>query len=415
VWTAVLLLQTMAFAQEPRELVPWLDLPASWSLSVKDGIVTAVPPDLRAGTVLALMVEPESRSELSLAADYEQALRDLGGPWRPVGEPSVQEVDGGWTYELGVGVVTLNGAHYTGQTTVARCGPRRVRAWILADSDATFNRYKNVTTIAIASAQDITLRPHATAAAAPAPVEERKVYVGKMPPGFGEGVSGVYLGLERTSHMHAGYGIGSTRVTMEYDYEIDVFFPDGTYRRRFPDRGLASDLSWDRAHTPALWGTWTRSGNEITVQRGGSTTRYAIRDANTLVSDNDRAWTKLRLTPGGRFNGVYASSNWLAADGPRLVLHPDGTYEDHGGFLHKYAGPESLIVPDGLTMIRRWSDAESDREMGDGRGTYTYADLTLTLHDQNGRVWQVGLGVPPGEEMPSPSWLYMDQSRLIRR
>jgi hypothetical protein len=425
VWAGILLLQAVVLAQEPRQLVPWLDLPASWALSVKDGVVAAVPGDLPPGTSLLLMVEPESQSTLTLDAEYQKALHDLGGGWTPIGEPNNQPRDGGWTFRVGVGTVTLNGTRYIAQTAVARCGQRRVRSWILASSDVVFNRYKSVTATAIASAQDITLKAHPAAAPAsaaapaagsgPTPVMGGPVYVGKVPPGFGEGVSGVYLGLERSAHMHAGYAIGSPSVSLEDDYEIDVFYPDGTYRRRFPDRGLASDPRWERSRGGSLWGTWTRSGNLVVVKRGNYTTSYRIQDANTLISDRDRPWTKLRLQAGSHFDGVYASSNRLGPEDPRLVLRPDGTYEDRGGFLHAYAGPESLVVPDGLTMIRRWSTAQCNQEMGGGRGTYTYADFTLTLRDQDGRVWQVGLGVPPGEQMPSPRWLLMDQSRLIRQ
>jgi len=420
VWAVVLLVPAVALAQHARKRVPWLDLPSSWTLTVRSGIVTAVPSDLRPGESLALMIEPETRSHVSLAADYEKALRDIGGPWTPIGQPVVQPRDGGWTFRLGVGNVVLGGTRYIGQTAVARNGRRRVRTWILASSGAVFNRYKNVTATAVASVQDITLKAHHGARAragahGSTPVTGGKVYVGKVPRGFGRGVSGVYIGLERGLHAHAGYGIGAPSLSADIEYEIDVFYPDGTYRRRFPDRGLASDPAWERARGGALWGRWTRHGRRVVVRRGSYTTTYRIKDEHTLVSSSDREWHKMRLSPGARFEGVYASSHWLSADGPRLVLHADGTYEDRRGFLHAYAGPESLVVPDGLTMIRRMSDAQLKRAMGGGRGTYTYADFTLTLRDQDGRVWQVGLGVPPGEKMPSPRWLYLDQSRLIRQ
>lgn len=420
VWACVLVLPAAALAQHARRRVPWMDLPSTWTVTVKSGIVTAVPPDLGPGESLALMIEPETRSRVSLAADYRKALKDIGGPWTPIGKPVVQPRDGGWTFQLGVGTVLLGGTRYIGQTTVARHGKRRVRSWILASSGAVFNRYKTTTATAIASVQDLTLKGHHGASASGGArgaerVASGKVYVGHVPPGFGRGVSGVYIGLERGLHAHAGYGIGSPSLSADVEYEIDVFYPNGRYRRRFPDRGLASDPSWERAHGAAMWGTWTRHGGRIVVRRGSYTTTYRIKNERTLVSEGDREWKKMRLKPGTRIDGVYASSHWLSADGPRLVLHADGTYEDRRGFLHAFAGPESLVVPDGPSMIRRMSDAQLKRAMGGGRGTYTYADFTLTLRDQNGRVWQVGLGVPPGEKLPSPRWLYMDQSRLIRQ
>jgi hypothetical protein len=62
--------------------------------------------------------------------------------------------------------------------------------------------------------------------------------------------------------------------------EVDVFYPDGLYRRRLSVRGLASDPNWDTQSTPSLWGTWQRQGNKIIASQGTSIT-YTIQDSHT--------------------------------------------------------------------------------------------------------------------------------------
>ncbi|MCJ7839217.1 MAG: hypothetical protein MUP61_08420, partial [Burkholderiales bacterium] len=244
----------------PEALTPWLDIPASWARSVENGVVAVVPDDLRAGESLLLLVEPVSTSSENLASDYARALTDLA-PWTPVGDPVEQSFDSGWIFRFGVGVVELNGIRYTAETAVARHGNERARFWALADSDDTFNRYKAAIGTAISSVQDLTLGT----AAAGAPPGETAASVSATPldGAFGLGVSGVYVGLERGMSASAGFGQGPQQTynqssgqfessatgmapgvqTSIGDYtEIDVLFPDGSCRRRMPDRGLASDL-----------------------------------------------------------------------------------------------------------------------------------------------------------------------------
>ena len=153
----MLALAPLARGDEARQKVPWLDIPASWTGTVEQGMVSVSPDVLSLFDSLVLRVEPLSSSTATLAEDYEQALRDLGS-WRPIGNPVDQRFDNGWIFRMGVGVATLEGTQYTAETTVARHGNQRVRFWVLADSDTTFNRYKPVFANAISSAQDITLQ-----------------------------------------------------------------------------------------------------------------------------------------------------------------------------------------------------------------------------------------------------------------
>jgi len=410
-----------ALSASGQEPAPWLEVPAGWSRTVEKGVVAVSPDDLAPGATLVLMVEPPRNSREPLAQAYEQALRDLG-PWRPVGSPAEQRFDNGWVFRLGVGVATLEGRTYTAETAVARRGDLQVRFWVLADSDATFNRYKTATSNAITSAQDIT-HPPAQAAAPAAPVQSAK-----LDARFGKGISGVYVGLERGLSLGAGSGPGMRQTynasTGRYenspgavsqlqthisDYtEIDVLFPDGKYRRRLPARGLPWELSFERQE-----GTWQRQGNKIVVRRGTYTTSYTVKDDHTLISDRGRPWTKV-ASPHGRIEGVYAHHNRREAGAPRLVLRADGSYEDRGGFLHMVGTGWNLVVPDGNEMLKRSSEAHANRTLGPGSGTYTVEDFTLTLRDRDGRVWQFGIYLPPGEGGTRPCHLVINEREVVR-
>ncbi|HXH72089.1 MAG TPA: hypothetical protein VNI58_04665 [Mariprofundaceae bacterium] len=425
-----------ARADEARQLVPWLDLPASWTGTVENGVVSLSPDDLSFFDSLILMVEPLSTSRLSLDDEYAQAIRDLG-PWRPVGNPVEQRFDNGWVFRFGVGVATLNGTQYTGEIAVARHGNQRVRFWELADSDGTFNRYKDVVANAMSSAQDITLKQAPAVAASNNQVPATQGSVGnfKLDPGFGKGLSGVYIGLERGLSLHAGSGMGMQQTynssTGRYeqsmttaapglsssieDYtDINVFFPDGTYRHRLPDRGMGSDLRWDQQIRKPLWGTWKKQGNKLIFTYSGYTAEYTIGKDGTLISDRDRPWTRLAIPANTRLDGTFARADWRDADAPRLTLHADGRYEEHGNFLHMVGETSQLIVPDGYTMVDHWNQAQADRAMGASSGTYTFDSYTLTFHTSDGRVWQINAYIPPGESMKNPRKLVINGKELLK-
>lgn len=424
----------MAQQADSRRLAPWLDVPATWSSKVENGVIVLTPNDLPSGTTLVLRVEPLAKSNKPLAKAYAQALRDLG-PWQPVGEPAEQRFDNGWVFRLGVGVATLKGKKYTAQTAVARRGDLLVRFWALADSDDTFNRYKNAVGIAIASAQDITHPSAIASAPSGAPAEVAALKTHKPDPAFGKGVSGVYVGIERGLSASAGVGSGPQQVfnqsTGRYetsntgtatvpmaqisDYaEVDVFYPDGTYRRRLPVRGLASDPNWERRQQKDLWGNWQRDGDKLIVRRGSYVTSYTIEKDGSLTSDRGRPWTKLAPLSGSRLDGAYARADYRDASAPRLMLRADGSYEDRGDFLRMIGSPWHLVAPDGDAMLARWSDAEARRALSGGSGTYMLENFTLTLRDRDGRVWQVNAYVPPGETPPKPRRLVINGRALIR-
>ncbi|MDH3524238.1 MAG: hypothetical protein OES32_11690 [Acidobacteriota bacterium] len=419
---------TPADAHEPA---PWLDVPAGWSRTLQGEVVAVVPDDLPPGGSFLLLVEPPRASTASLAADYEAALTDLG-PWTPVGAPIESPMESGWVFRLGVGVTRLDGATYTAQVAVGRHGDTRARFWALADSDDTFNRYKSALANAIVSVQDLGAAPPAGAepsalAAVPPAAGSR------LDPGFGQGLSGVYVGLERGLSAGAGGGgqemtldpvtgqLGSrtsagapaTQVSISDFLEVDVFFPDGTYRRRLPIRGLGADLDWERRQQPVLWGRWTRQGDQVVVQRGSYTTTYTVR-GEELVSDRDRPWRKVPPPRNVRLEGSFARDDYRDATAPRLVLHADGSYEDRGGFLRMVGSAWNLVVPDGDAMLGHWTQAQIDRAMAAGSGTYTFDAFTLALSDRDGRVWQINAYLPPGESLSRPQRLVINGRALVR-
>jgi len=419
----------LAQTQDAATLASWLDVPAAWSRKVENGVVAVAPNGLPQGATLVLLVEPATKSNESLADAYAQALRDFG-PWRPVGEPVEQRFDNGWVFRLGVGVATLEGVNYTAQTAVARRAGLRVRFWVLADSDDTFNRYKNAVGNAIASAQDITHPPAIASAPSGAPVKAHK-----PDPAFGKGVSGVYVGIERGLSASAGVGSGPQQVfnqsTGRYETsntgtapqmrtqiddfaEVDVFYPDGSYRRRLPIRGLASDVDWDRRQQKVLWGTWQRDGSKLIVRRGSYTTSYTIESDNTLTSDRGRPWVKLAPSSDARLDGTFARDDFRDTGAPRLTLRPDGTYQEHRNFLRMVGSPWHLLEPDADAMIGRWNDAQFERAMSASSGKYSFDNFTLTLRATDGRIWQINAYVPAGEGLPKPKRLVINGRALLR-
>lgn len=423
---ALFFIATIAYADDARSLAPWLDIPTTWSRTVEDGVIAATPDGLLPGASLLLLVDPPAESKETIGEAYERALGDLA-PWTPIGEPVGQMFDDGWAFRLGVGVVELDGVTYTAQTAVARRANMRVRFWALADSDDTFNRYRDAIAAAIISVQDIT-QPLSTAKA-PA------VKTHKQDTAFGKGVSGVYVGVERGLSASAGVGSGPQQVfnqstgrfetsntgtaphaqTHISDYlEVDVFYSDGTYRRRLPIRGLASDMNWERRQQEILWGTWQQQGDRIIVRRGSHDASYAIGKDNTLVSQRGRLWQKISPPKNVRLEGTYARGDYRDAGAPRLALRPDGSYEDRGGFLRMIGSAWHLVVPDGDAMVSRWTDAEAQRAMGEGGGTYTFEDFTLTLRDRDGRVWQINAYVPPSDNLPQVNRLIINGYAVVR-
>jgi len=405
-----------------RQLVPWLDAPAGWVRHVENGTVSLIPDDLPSSAQLVIIVEPMSTTSLPLAEAYEGAIRDLG-PWRPVAQPLDQQLDNGWAFRHGLGVATLDGGTFTGHVAVARAGDRMVRIWVLAESDATYNRYQNAVLTAMASVQDIPAAAPAAPADAPAPQPAPPRDIPMVNPdsltlvaGFGEGVSGVYVGVERSVRAMAGVGPGGGPAPASQigDFaEVKVFFPDGTFRQRMPIRGLATDLAWERAQIPVLWGTWTREGDRVTVTRGPTTSRFTISDQD-LLDDRGRPWVKLPVPTQARLDGTYVREDFQDPDAPRLILRADGTYEDRGGFLRMVGLSWHLLVPDGDALSSGWTDAQTEQIMAGGGGTYTYDAFSLTLMDNDQRIWRINAYVPAGETLPRARRLVINTRALVR-
>lgn len=195
--------------------------------------------------------------------------------------------------------------------------------------------------------------------------------------------------------------------------EVDVLYPDGTYRRRLPIRGLASDPGWERARQPILWGTWRREGSSVVTTRGSYQEIYTVVGGN-LLDSSGRTWRKLAMAADQPLDGTYARADYRDPDAPRLVLRRDGGYEDRGGFLRMVGSAWHLVVPDGDSMVSRWSDAQAQHALGASVGTYTFDRFTLTLRAADGRLWQINGFVPPGEDATRPNRLVINGRQLLR-
>jgi len=400
----LLLLPVMVWSQQSsaQNSAPWLDIPASWSRIIKENVLILVPDDLPPGAVLMFMIEPPVPHKQTLEGAYQKALNDLG-PWKPVGQVQEQAANNDWRFRFGVGVTQLEGVSYTALTAVALRRDLLARFWMLADSDTTYNRYQSTVLNAISSVQDI--KNASGAVSAPAPAAKA---ASKLDPAFGKGLSGVYVGIVRSVRASAAVQ------TYIDDYEeIDVFFPDGTYRRRLPIRGLNSDLAWERQQQLPLWGNWQQQGSSIIVRRGNYQSRYTLQ-GQQLIDDRGRAWYKVKLPAAQRIDGVYARADFRDADAPRLILRANGSYEDQGGFLRMVSSSGNLVEPDGDTMLARLNESEYKKLRRPSSGTYSYENFTLTLHAQDGRIWQVNTFVPSSESFPKVRQMVVNGYKLQR-
>lgn len=413
--------------------LPWLELPAGWSSRIENGVVMAMPDDLSYGAAM-LVVVPPSSSTAPLQDAYTQTTAELGD-WTPLGDPVEQTLDTGWVFLLGNGVVRWEGQTTTALVAVGRKGESLVRFWMVADSDATYNHYQPEVAQAIASVQDASLpvaTPPASGPPSAVPPRPEAELAFRPDPAFREGISGVYLGLERGARASAGaggmelvldlatnfLGVGASpgspqlQTSIQDFLEVDIFLPDGSYRRRLPIRGMASDLVWDRSRQPILWGTWQREGDRVVIRRGSYTTSYVVQ-GDRLLSERERPWRKLPAMSNLRLEGSFARSDFGDSGAPRLVLHADGSYEDRGAFLNMVGSSWHLVVPDGDALSSGWSDAEARRFLGGGSGTYTLDSYTLTLDDRDGRVWQINAYVPPTETPPRIRHLVVNGYQLV--
>jgi hypothetical protein len=400
----LLVVPVMVWAQQSsaQNAAPWLDIPASWSRIIKGNVLVLVPGDLPPGAVLMFMIEPPAPHKQSLDGAYQKALSDLG-PWKPVGQVQEQPANNDWRFRFGVGVTQLEGVTYTALTAVALRRDLLARFWILADSDATYNRYQPIVLNAISSVQDI--KNASAAASAPTPAARTTA---KLDPAFGKGISGVYVGIVRSVRASAAVQ------TYIDDYEeIDVFFPDGTYRRRLPIRGLNGNLGWERQQQLPLWGTWLQQGSSVVVRRGNYQVRYTLQ-GQQLIDDRGRAWYKVKPPTAQRIDGVFARADYRDADAPRLILRADGSYEDRGNFMNMVSSSGNLVEPDGDTMLARLNESAYKKLRQSSIGTYSYENFSLTLYAQDGRIWQVNTFVPSSESFPYVKKMVINSYKLQR-
>ena len=428
-------LPVSAEAQSVAQLAPWLNLPPGWSTHVENGVVVATPGDLGPGSALLVLIEPVKDLDGDLDSDYPQAVADLGGPWTPAADPETLEPGHGWSYRLGVGVTELQGQPYTALTAVARAGRQRARFWVLADNDDTYIRYQTAWANAITSVQRLT--EQSTAAGEPATVQPYVTPPTGIPDGFGQGISGAYVGMDRGLVASAGTGgqamtfdprtgqLGSaTSGSMTapsstiVDFEaIMLFLPDGTFRYGLPYRGMASDLPWDRNAIKPRWGTWRQENGRVYLARGGWKGEYVVENG-VLFDNRGGPWVKLQLPGPQHVEGVFVREDFQDEGAPRLILHADGTYQDPGGygnsFINMVASSMALVAPDGDSGTERWTQQEADYWLRrPSRGTYTLDRFTLQLTADDGRMWQVATYIPSNQPQDVPCRMAINTRQLV--
>ena len=73
-----------------------------------------------------------------------------------------------------------------------------------------------------------------------------------------------------------------------------------------------------------------------------------------------------------------------------------------------------LLVPDGDALSSGWTDAQARQIMAGGSGTYTFDAFSLTLRDNDQRVWRINAYAPAGETLPRARRLVINTRALVR-
>lgn len=200
--------------------------------------------------------------------------------------------------------------------------------------------------------------------------------------------------------LYVGLNVSPTQVAMpSSSFRNVVFFPDGSFVARFDQEGLdGMDRLWHRDRFAAYWGRYRVAGRRVYLRYNGGPRELQgeIGAAGGITIDGHAALVRAVKVDGRRLDGTYTPDlGDPATTGLPILFRRDGTFDDRGA-----TNQLRLVHPD-QRPIRH----------APGRGTYRFANHTLTLSYDDGRVLRIGAYALPG----APDVIHLHRTALVRR
>lgn len=381
-------------AQEGRAGHTTFQIPAGWQLSEGPGGTTLTPPGVPSGMVVIFLGERALTT--SFREGFDADVRALGQGFRAISTEPVKPARSMQGLEMLSTQTQLQGANGTrsyrfylaanppgrlAMTVYMTATPQLYSAhWNTILQFAASLRYDSVVATspgpATAGAQPL---PGAAPAAAPPAAAPSPVVV---PPGRLEGIYAGYKYVYVTV-------LGAVQKQAREDQY--TFFADGTvYWGLVPMLGF--DMAAARRKDPEYAGTYTMTGNRVTVSLGGGNRFVAVLSGRTLqIEDRPYSLQGDPARPAGRMlTGLFRRED--AQPGEELARRfirftADGRFEDQGIV-------ESILATEIV-------NGEPVPERPAGQGTYRLARNTLVLRYADGYERRLPITVEPSEE-PRP-------------
>ena len=378
-----LLLGLAALLVRAQTQIP-LTPPSGWNIQSEGEFRQLTPAGLAAGKSLTVYFPPVVVGSEDMDRVREAGERTLtGGQLLRGVTPAVSgRSRGGWQYQFVAGSFTRANLELYGGVAALRRGNEIGYALVIADSAATYQAHAAAITEILNSLGGVSAAP-------PAAKDSLS----------GPGIPGVYAGLTR------GLSATAAGSTLRDSRSVYVFFPDGTYRFGLPQRGVPSDLAWDRSTISARWGTWSQQAGEVRLARSGYQEAFRVA-ADILVDARGREWQKLAPFPNGlRFDARFVRADFREPGAPRLVLRADGTFEAGDRFFNAPAALNNVLAAT-VPEQQLWAA---------GRGTYEFGEFSVTFRHADGRVFQLAVYTLPGQDPRGPRFLVLGESYLYER
>lgn len=350
------------------------DVLAGWKVERKGNLTVYIPPDLKPGEALALVMEPSvdlAGRELGdwLTARIDKDASSLGTLLNKT-KPVLSQKNG---MEFATGAVVYRpksgGEPVMVAYTVARRsdGEGRLSRMLSSAKKETYSRYIPTVTRAIIALGNATDRGGATSSvasnseAAKKPVpSKRRGSDAYTRPGAGPKASQVF-GIYSKMLMRSGVGGSFYMVHVPM-----ILLKDGTYFEDF-DVPLA-DFDVAAAHTarPNAWGKWRKQGGTIQTQ-----------DSKGVWEKGDFYGPLPAAKPGEKLNGFYST---LSGGGDTAF----------GGTTMVVVTNDITFLPDGRFKAGRFAGGMTPdvtvRSENKTDGTYSLNGYTLTLKYGDGRI-----------------------------
>ena len=162
---------------------------------------------------------------------------------------------------------------------------------------------------------------------------------------------------------------------------------DNTFRWGYSQEGYYNYNSQvDKMKSPDFAGTYTKSGNNITLNFYSSRTMQFFQESNDNLNAGQYKFIRLPQLNGHTFEGTYIKADlikelWPNGQQPRAMFHKNGRFEDQG--LLGMGETVDVSLP-----YQEWKQRTAELGMW-GNGSYTIVDNSLLLNYDDGRRKQL--------------------------